>query len=178
MNTTEKTNMLVKMALLSAISIVLMVLIRIPAPPPVTFLVYDPADIPILLAAFAFGPIAGLMVTAVVSVIQAFPMGGDGIIGFSMHMLATGAFVIVAGNIYRRNKTKKTALIAMILGAVAMVATMGMWNILITPIYMGVPRQVVIQLLPAILAFNVVKAAVNGVVTFLIYKPLSRFLHR
>ncbi len=178
MNRTEKTARLAKMAMLAAISLALMLLIRIPYP---LFpqLVYDPADIPILISTFAFGPLAGLSITFVVSFIQAFPLAGDGIIGFFMHMMATGSFVLVAGLIYKRHKTKKTAVLALAVGSLIMTVIMVGWNLIVTPLYIGVPVQAIIAMvLPIFLPFNLLKAAINSVITFLIYKPIARFLHR
>ena len=178
MTQTERTAKLAKMAMLCAISAVLMLLIRIPFPP-APFLVYDPADIPIIISAFAFGPMAAFAMTAVVSFIQAFILGGDGLIGFFMHLVATGSFVLLAGFIYKRNKTKKTAAVSLLAGIVIMTVTMMGWNLLITPYFMGVPREAVLEmLLPIILPFNLLKAGINAVVTFLIYKPIAKFLHR
>ena len=59
-----------------------------------------------------------------------------------------------------------------------MTAAMMGANMIITPIFMGVPRSVVWDLMPFIAAFNLVKAGVNGLVTFLLYKRVSAFLHR
>ncbi|PKM85398.1 MAG: ECF transporter S component [Firmicutes bacterium HGW-Firmicutes-11] len=178
MSRTEKTARLAKMAMLAAISLVLVMVIRIPFPP-APFLVYDPADVPIIISAFAFGPLSGLAITFVVSFIQAFALGGDGVIGFFMHMVATGSFVLVSGLIYRKHKTKKVALIALIAGALIMTVSMIGWNLLITPIYLGVPVEAVIgMILPILLPFNLLKAGVNGLIIFLIYKPIARFLHK
>jgi riboflavin transporter FmnP len=53
------------------------------------------------------------------------------------------------------------------------------WNLIITPIYMGVPVEAVIaMIIPIFLPFNLLKAGVNSVVAFLVYKPIARFLHR
>ena len=178
MNQTERTVKLAKMAMLCAISVVLMLLIRVPFPP-APFLVYDPADIPIIISAFAFGPMAALAMTAVVTFIQAFILGGDGLIGFFMHLVATGAFVLLAGSIYKKHKTKKTAVIGLLCGIVVMTITMMGWNLLITPMFLGVEREAVIaMLLPIIMPFNLLKAGINALVTFLTYKPIARFLHR
>jgi len=176
--TNTKMVRLVKLAMMSAISLVLLVLIRIPFPP-APFLVYDPADIPIFICTFAFGPLSGLAVTFVVSFIQAFTMAGDGIIGFLMHMLATGSFVLVAGIMYKRNKTRKRAAFALLAGIITWTTTMLLWNLLITPFYMGVPREAVVaMLLPIILPFNLLKAGTNAIVTFLIYKRIANYLHK
>ena len=178
-NTQTRTVRLAKMGMLVALSIVLMMIIRFPFPP-APFLEYDPADIPILIGTFAFGPIAGLVLTLVTSVVQGLTVSsGSGAYGIIMHIIATGTFVLVAGLIYKWKKTRKTAAIALICGALAMVLIMIPANILITPIFMGTPRAAVMgMILPVIVPFNAMKAGINAVVTFLLYKPLSRFLHK
>lgn len=76
MNRSERTARITRIAMLAAISLVLVLLIRIPFPP-APFLVYDPADVPIFIATFAFGPLTGIILTLIVSFIQAFVLGGD-----------------------------------------------------------------------------------------------------
>ena len=88
------TAAIAKLAMMTAVSMVLLLLVRIPFPP-APFLVYDPADVPIYITAFAFGPAAGLIVTLVVCLIQAFMLGGDGLYGFLMHFVATGIVAVV-----------------------------------------------------------------------------------
>ncbi len=178
MNQKMNTAKLTKLALLTAISCVLMLLIRIQFPP-APFLVYDPADIPIYITTFAFGPVSGLVITVVVSFIQAFILGGDGIYGFVMHVLATGLFAVIAGNLYRHKKSKKEAIIALVVGVLAMTAMMCVANYFVTPMFMGTPRAAVAAMLvPVIIPFNLLKGSVNALITFLIYKRISPFLHR
>lgn len=103
--TNQKTNSakIAKMAMLVAISIVLVMVIHLPIFPAVAFLEYDPADIPILIGTFAFGPLAGLALTVVTSVIQGLTVSsGSGLYGILMHVIATGVLVIVSGSIYGR----------------------------------------------------------------------------
>ena len=58
-----------------------------------------------------------------------------------------------------------------------MVASMCVWNIIFTPIFMGTPRSVVAQMIvPIILPFNVIKSGVNSFITFLIYKKISNHI--
>lgn len=174
---TFNTLTLVKMAILTATSIVLVLLIRLPFPP-APFLVYDPADIPIYITAFAFGPVSGIIVTFLVSFIQAFLLGGDGIYGFLMHFFATGAFAILVGAIYHRNKNRRVAILSIILGIIAATVIMVIMNLVITPIFLGAPRQAVINMIiPVIMPFNLLKAGVNGFITFILYKRVSGFLH-
>ena len=95
-----------------------------------------------------------------------------------MHVIATGAFVLVAGFIYKGEKSRKRAIIALICGVLAMVIIMIPANILITPYFMGAPRSAVVVMVPVIVAFNFTKAGINAIVTFFLYKRISRFLHR
>lgn len=166
-----------KLAMMAAISLVLLLLVRIPFPP-APFLVYDPADVPIYISAFAYGPWAGLVVTVIVSFIQAFMLGGDGLYGFLMHVVATGICAVVIGLLYQHKKTKKNAIISLIVGVLVTVIVMIGMNLLVTPFYMGVEVKAVAVMLPTvIIPFNLLKAGINSFLTFLLYKRLSAFLH-
>ena len=103
------------MAMLVAISVVLVAIIHIPIFPAVAFLEYDPADIPILLGTFAFGPVAGVLLTIVTAFIQGTTVSAaSGIYGIIMHILATSARVIVAGCIYKHKKSRKSEIIGLL----------------------------------------------------------------
>lgn len=168
-----------KMAMLVAISIVLVMLIHFPIFPVVAFLEYDPADIPILIGTFAFGPIAGITLTVVTSLLQGLTVSAaSGAYGIIMHIIATGTLVTVAGLIYRNHKSKKFAIIGLIVGTAAMTIVMFFANMVITPMFTGMPLAAIMELMPFILAFNIVKAGINSIVTFVVYKRISPFLHR
>ncbi len=166
------TKKLVTLAMLGAISIVLVYSVHFPLFPIAPFLEYDPADIPILIGTFLFGPMASLVLTFVVALIQGFTVSAkSGLIGILMHIFATGSFVFVAGSIYRRKATNGSLIVGLICGALAMCISMVLWNILITPIYLGVPLKAVLPLMwPAIIPFNLVKAGVNGMIAYALYK--------
>ncbi len=172
------TRQMVSMAMLGAISIVLVYLIHFPLIPAAAFLEYDPADIPILICAFAYGPGAGFLLTVVVSFIQGFTVSAQsGIIGVIMHIFATGFCVLVAGHIYKRNKTRKTAVIALICGAITQTLAMIVMNMIFTPLFMGAPLEVVMSMMiPAIIPFNALKAGINCAVTFFLYKSISHLI--
>ncbi|MCU6756662.1 Riboflavin ECF transporter S component RibU [uncultured Eubacterium sp.] len=175
----EKTVRLAKMGMLVAISIVLVYFIHFPIFPAVPFLEYDPADISILIGTFAFGPLAGILLTVVTSVIQGVTVSAaSGLYGIIMHVISTSVLVLVAGLIYKYNKTRKGAVIALLCGVAAMTLVMIGANMIITPLFMGVPRNIVWDLMPFIAGFNAIKAGINSVVTFLLYKRISGFLHR
>ena len=139
-NTNLKLGRLAKLGLLAALSIVLVFFIHFPIFPTAKFLEYDPADIPIMIATFAFGPWYGLMTTIVVAVVQGLTVSASGgIYGIIMHIIATGTFVLVAGFLYQKHKTKKGALIALLCGVVAWGLIMMPANLIITPIFTGMP---------------------------------------
>ncbi|MBC5646874.1 ECF transporter S component [Christensenella tenuis] len=178
MNTLSKprftTRNITSIAVMAALSVILVAMIHIPMFLP--FLEYDPADIPIFITTFAFGPLVGFVLTVIVAVLQGITVSASaGIIGIMMHIFATGIFVIVAGNIYKRNKTRKNAAFALAIGVAVWTIAMVVWNIIMTPLYMGVPREEVIALIvPAILPFNLIKAGINSILTFALYKTVGR----
>jgi len=56
---------------------------------------------------------------------------------------------------------------------------MMVWNYLVTPLYMGYPREAVVELLiPAFLPFNLLKSGLNAGITFLLYKPVITALRK
>ena len=168
------TKKMVILALLSAISIVLVELVpRIPWPG-AAFLEYDPADITIILATLIYGPLSGFIVTVVVSVIQGLTVsGGSGVIGILMHIFATGTYVIITGNV-RVNKNTFGVIFSVLLGAIAMTVSMIIWNMIFTPLFMNQPFEVVKgMIIPIILPFNIVKATVNGALAIIIYLMLK-----
>ena len=174
-NVKHRTRKLTAMAIMIAISVVLVYFIHIPIFPQVAFLEYDPADISILICGFAFGPVAGICVTIIASLIQGLTVSAQsGVYGILMHIIATSAFVLVSSLIYRRHKSKKAAAVALIFGVIAMVIVMIPANLFITPYFMGVPRKMVIDLLGFIVGFNAIKAGVNAILTFLLYKSVSK----
>lgn len=176
----SNTRKLVTQALLAAVAVVLVAFVHFPLIPAASFLEYDPADIPIFIGAFLFGPWAGLGLTVVVSVIQGITVSAaSGPIGIIMHILATGTFVVLAGSIYRRNRTRKGAVIALVVGSLAMTVVMCLCNLVFTPMFMGSTVGAVAQmLLPAIIPFNLAKAGINSLVTYVVYKSVSRVVFK
>lgn len=178
MNTSTSIRKLTTLALLAALAIVLVALLHFPLLPAAPFLEYDPADIPIFIGTFLFGPAAGLGLTAVVCILQGFTVSASsGIIGVIMHFLATGTFVVLAGTLYRKNHTRKGAVIALGVGTLAMTTVMCLCNLVFTPIFMGAPLGSVVEmLLPVIIPFNLIKAGINSIVTYAVYKPIRRLV--
>lgn len=173
------TKKLTTLSVLTAFSIVLMLIIRFPIFPAAPYLEFEPMDIPILIAGLAYGPVAGLTVTLVSSVLQGLTVSSavGGWFGVLMHFIASGTFVTVASLIYRKNHSMKGAIVGLAVGTIAMAAIMVPANLVLTPAFYGTPVEVIKPLLlPVIIPFNLIKAGINGVVTFFIYKPLRKYV--
>ena len=104
------TKKLVRLAVLTAFGFLLMYFIAFPIPPFPGFLTYDPGDIPGLIATFAFGPWAGILVQLMKCTIG-YLIGASraGLIGMTANFVSGGTMVWVAGLVYRYRKTKGMA---------------------------------------------------------------------
>ena len=202
-NVNSRTLKLAKMGLMVAVTFVCL-FIRFPIlPPPASFLLFEISDIPILIAGFVFGPLFGFAIGVIAILLHGFlivmPSGPYGVI---MHIIAVGVYVLVSGYIYEKfkkkdwnfvcpthpetvclvyqqSKLKQWGLLALIFGGLSMTVIMLPANLVVTPQFMGVPVEVVqAMIVPAILPFNLLKAALNTAVVFLLYKRLSPFLHK
>lgn len=172
----SKTKKMTTLAVLCAISYVVMVMGRIPI---VLFLKYDPKDVIITLGGLIWGPMSACIVSVIVSFIGMFTVSETGILGCLMNIVSSCSFACTASAIYKKKHTLSGAVIGLGVGSVAMVAVMLLWNYLITPLYMGYPREAVVELLlPAFLPFNAIKAGLNAAFTFLLYKPITTALRR
>ena len=171
---------MVMIAVFSAISIVLVALLHVPLFPATPFLEYDMADVPIIIITFLYGPLAGLFTTVVVSVIQGLTVSaGSGFIGILMHIFATGCYVLVAGNLYKRHRSIGGEIASLGCGTAAMVVIMTLWNMLLTPLFMKAPFEQVMQLmLPAIIPFNLIKAGGNSLIAYFVFKAIEQVMKR
>ncbi len=174
-----KTKKMTTMAMFCAAAFIMVSLIRIPLIPAVPFLHYEPKDIIIVIAGFIYGPMSAFSISAIVSLIELFTISETGIIGFIMNVISSCSFACVAAFIYKRFRTMKGAIAGLSFGVIFMVAAMLLWNYLITPLYMHIPRSEIVKLLiPAFLPFNLIKGMLNMAFTLLIYKPLITALRK
>lgn len=161
---------------LSAIALVLVAFIRIPI---VLFLSYEPKDVAIMLGGLIFGPMTAFAVSVISSTLEMFLLSNTGIVGWFMNVLSTVAFTCTASYIYKKKRTMKGAIIGLLTGWILMIVVMLLWNYIITPLYMKIPREAVIKLLPtAILPFNLFKGGINVALTLLLYKPVITALRK
>lgn len=148
--------------------------IQIPVFPPAPWLQYDPSGIITLSVALMFGPAAGF----IVQVISWLPKLIMSPLGTLLTLVAMAGMVPTVGLIYRKYHTFKGAVVALVCGAVVYIVLALAMNFVITPIYSpGVTVEAVAgMLLPILLPFNLIKCAINVVVTLLIYKPISNLI--
>ncbi len=170
-----------QIALLGAIAFVFLHFLEFPRGLFEPYLKYDPSEIPALIATFALGPLAGMGVEAVKGLLvslQPPPGNLGGPFGIFMNFLAGVTMVGVAGAYYLLDHTKGGAIKALAIGVLAMTAVMVVANILLTPIFYGIPRPTVFGLvLPALIPFNLVKGTLSSVVTYFIYKRVRVHLY-
>ena len=143
------------------------------------FLTLDFKDVIIAICGFLFGPLPAVIVSIIVSGIEAVTISATGLIGFLMNVISTCAFVVPAAIFYRSKRKFSGALIGLILGVLCMAIVMILWNWLISPFFMGITReQISTMLLPVFLPFNLVKGSLNAAVTLLIYNPIVTALRK
>lgn len=185
------TRALTMTALLAALAYILAFL-EFPIPLSPSFARMDFSDFPALIGAFAFGPVCGILVELIKNTLQLFTTSTGGVGEFA-NFLMGGAYVAAAGLIYQKHKTKQTALIACVVGSIAMGITAAFANyFILLPLFENfLPLNELIaafgSFMPFIhtkldivlfnaLPFNLLKGLVIGFVTMLVYKRISLLL--
>ena len=143
------------------------------------FLDFEFKSVVICIGGFTLGPAAAILLSVLVPVVEFFTYSGTGPIGLVMNVASTASFCCTACYVYKRDHSKRGAVIGLAAATVAMTVVMVLWNYLITPLYQGVPREVVAgMLLPLFMPFNLVKGGLNMAATLLLYKPVVTALRR
>ena len=168
-----KSKKITSISILVALSIVAGYFIHFPILPQAPFLLYDPGSVFLLIGSFKLGPKIGVLMSLITAILFAFISGQGGPYGALMNFLSTGTLVYVSSQIYFLYHNKKGAILGLILGTLAMTLIMLPANLIITPLYLGVNRDIVAKMLiPAIIPFNLLKGIISGFITFILYKRL------
>ncbi len=182
---------LTRIAVLGALSVILF-MIEIPV---IAFYKLDLSTLPALLGAFSMGPLPGLAILLIKDLLGMLKSSSM-YVGELADFIMGAAFILPASLMYRRNKTRKTALLGMLTGTLCMivVAILVNWKIVI-PFYMtafNMPMESIVamaqgampfvdtewKLLLCVTApFNLLKGIVLSVLTYVLYKRLSPLLH-
>lgn len=177
-NSRFSTRYLAVVAMFTAVSFISVLLAKV-IPNVQGFLSYEPKDAVIVIAGFIFGPLTCVIVSVLCSFIEMLSISSTGIYGFLMNVVSTCAFTVPAAWIYARHRTQKGAVIGLGIGVVVLAGCMVLWNYIITPFYMGVPRSVVAGMLATVfLPFNLIKGGINAGITLLLYKPIVTALRK
>ena len=194
----SRTHRITVTAMLSAVAFALM-FIEMPIPALIpSFVKLDISDLPELLAAFSLGPVYGVAVTFLKNLLHILIKGtSSAYVGELFNFLMGSVFAFTAGVIYQRKKSRATALLGAVTGAVLMALLSVPLNYyLVYPAYVvcyGLPLEAIIGMYQAILPsadslikclvifnlpFTFFKGMLDVVLCFLIYKPLSPLLHK
>lgn len=191
MGRTMNVRYLTVTAMLSAVAFILMFLdFSVPFMP--AFIKMDLSELPALIGSFAMGPLCGVLVCLIKNLIHLFITTTGGVGELSNFLLGV-MFVLPAGLIYNRKKTRKNALIGSSLGAVLM----GVFSVvsnyfLVYPVYYNfMSKDMVLAayqvIMPSVenilecliyfnMPFNIVKGLFSVGITFMTYKHISPIL--
>lgn len=165
----------VAIAVFSALAYAVTFVFRIP----VSFLTFDAKDAVITVAAMFFGPLSAMFMSLIPALLELVTVSNTGLYGLLMNFLGSFAFAGTASLLYRNRRTGTAAILSVVSGALTMTAAMMLFNLFITPLYMGVERAIVISMIPTLLLpFNLAKGAVNAALTVFLYKPVSLALRK
>ena len=194
----SRTHRITVTAMLSAVAFALM-FIEMPIPALIpSFVKLDISDLPELLAAFSLGPVYGVAVAFLKNLLHILIKGtSSAYVGELFNFLMGSVFAFTAGVIYQRKKSRATALLGAVAGAVLMAVLSVPLNFyLVYPAYVvcyGLPLEAIIGMYQAILPsadslikclvifnlpFTFFKGMLDVALCFLIYKPLSPLLHK
>ena len=189
------TNTMTKIAILSAISYILMsISIPIPGIFP-DFLKLDISDVPAIFGGMTLGPIAGFTIVLIKNLFQAMTASTTAWIGEIANLLIGGSYVVIVSLVYRQRKSLKGLLLGFTLGTMAMIIIGCLTNYyMLLPFYGTVmPMEAIINMgnminpkvtdlgsfvIWMIAPFNLVKAVVISLVTLPLYKKMEVILKK
>ena len=175
--TKNNLNKIICMGMLTALAVAADLFLRLPGIG--GFLTYEPKDVILTIGGFIFGPIAGIIMSLVVCLIEMVTVSSTGFIGLLMNFLASAFFVGVSAIIYQRKKTLSRAVIGLIAGSFSMLGIMLLWNYIMTPIFMEIDQEAVLKMfVPLLIPFNLLKAFLNAALTLFLYKGVVTALRK
>ncbi len=189
------TRKIAMIGVFSAIAAVLM-LFEFPVPFAPFFYELDFSEIPALIGAFAFGPVAGVMIEFCKILLKLFMKGtSTAFVGDLANFVIGCSFILPASVIYMFKKTKMNAILATIAGTLIMTVFGTMFNaVYLLPTFatlFGMPLEAIVGIgteinshitdvttlvVFAVAPLNLLKGGSVSLVTMLIYKKLSPIL--
>jgi riboflavin transporter FmnP len=173
MNNGMKINKITRIAALVAISVLLQNLVMFKVG---GFLDVEISDFPAIIGALAMGPSVGVVIEFLKNILHLF-VSTTNFVGELANFAVNGTFVLVIGLIYKFKKTKKGALLSLLVGTVIMTLAAILTNRYIMLPMFGVPPETYWDtIFTFITPFNFVRGLVLSVLTFLSYKKLRVLL--
>lgn len=169
---------LAHVAFFSALGVALLYL-EFPLLPATPWLEMNFSDVPTLLAAFMYGPVTGAVVNIIKIVVKLLISGtSTNLVGPLSNLISGTVYAVTAGIIYMIRRNKKIALLSLGVSSAVFCAAMWLCNqFILLPVYGMTEPEVMMPALWWTLLFNVIKTLATDIITFFIYKPLSRALH-
>lgn len=143
----------------------------------VQFLTFDAKDTVITIAGLVLGPIYSVVISFIVAFIEFITVSATGPYGFIMNFASSAIFSAVCALVYKYKKNIKGAVVALITAVFSVTGFMLLFNLFITPLYMGGTTADVVAMIPTLLLpFNLTKATMNAALILVLYKPVSNVL--
>ena len=181
-------------AIFTAMAVVLMYLeFNLPFVPP--FLKFDFSELPVLIGSFALGPVYGIVIELLKNLIH-LPVTATAGIGEMSNFITGSLYVFTAGKIYEKHRTRKGAIVSMLIATAVLAVIAVPFNYFITlPLYGSVlnySTEAIVGMSAAVnplitdktslvlwafLPFNLFKGLVIGFITFWVYKPISNLIN-
>ena len=182
----------VQIGMLSAIAIILMQFeVPLPFAPP--FYKIDFSEIPVLIGSFVMGPMAGVIVELIKVVLNVVISGTTtGGVGDIANFLIGCAMCVPAGIIYKKDHTRKGAVVGMAVGTIFMTVVGCILNAyVLLPVYakaFEMPIDALVEMgtavnhsitnlstfvIFAVAPFNLLKGVLVSFIVFLIYKKIT-----
>lgn len=172
------TKVVVTVGIFSAISFLLQLLGSFAGLKVAGFLEIEFSDIPALILSLAYGPLIGVMVEFIKNVLHCF-VTTTGLVGELANFVTSGMLCLFAGIIYKKIHSLKGAVISLIVATFAMaIASVFVNRFIMLPMFMpNAPKEAIINLvISTILPFNIIKGLVLSLLTFLLYKRISKII--
>ena len=191
------TKQIVRVGIFGALSGIFYIFIKFPVPFLPSFLEFHFDEVPAFIASFAYGPISGLLVLLIKTLIK-LPFTRTLGVGELSDLIYSASFILPASIIYKKRRNFKSVIVGLSIGTMFQLAVSLFANIYVMiPFYMKVmelPEAAILGMckmanpkitnvgwsygLLAVLPFNIIKDAAVIVITLITYKSVHRFIDK
>ena len=191
------TKQMVRVAIFGALSGIFYIFIKFPVPFLPSFLEFHFDEIPAFIASFAYGPLVGVLVLVVKTIIK-LPLTSTLGVGELSDLVFSIAFILPASLIYKRHRHFKDVIIGLLIGTICQLGVSLVTNVYVTiPFYLKVmeyPESAILGMCKAanpkitnirwsygflaVLPFNAIKDAAVIVLTIFTYKSVHKFIDK